>query len=174
MEERLPPYVLRDRQAVDVPMREALLEFEAHDVFIKGGNAVDPQGNVGILMGHDQGGTIGLALGTVVARGAHLIAPIGLEKLIPSVPEAARKCGQLRQKYHLGMAVGLMPLVNARVITEVQALEILAGPQATHVASGGINGSEGTVVLVAEGSEEDVARAFRLVEGIKGGPPVRA
>jgi DNA-binding beta-propeller fold protein YncE len=172
-EERLPPYVLRDGQPIDVPMREALAEFEAHDVFIKGGNAVDPQGNVGVLMGHERGGTIGSALGIVVARGAHLIAPVGLEKLIASVPEAARRCGQLRQRYHLGMAVGLMPLVNARLITEVQALEILAGAQAIHVASGGINGSEGAVVLVAEGPEEEVARAFRLVEGIKGEPPVR-
>ncbi|HID87971.1 MAG TPA: hypothetical protein EYP55_11450, partial [Anaerolineae bacterium] len=117
-EERLPPYVLRDGEPVDLPMREALLEFEADDVFIKGANAVDPQGNVGILMSHDRGGTIGMALGIVVARGAHLIAPVGLEKLIPSVPEASRHCGQLRQKYHLGNPVGLMPLVNARVITE--------------------------------------------------------
>lgn len=173
-EERLPLYVLRDGQAVDVPMQEALQEFEAHDVFIKGGNAVDPEGNVGVLMGHGRGGTIGSALGIVVARGAHLIAPIGLEKLIASVPEAARRCGQLRQKYHLGMAVGLMPLVNVRVLTEIQALGILAEVQATHVASGGVNGSEGAVVLVAEGPEEDVARAFRLVEGIKGEPPVMA
>ncbi|MFQ6057747.1 MAG: hypothetical protein ACE5MB_02550 [Anaerolineae bacterium] len=172
-EDRLPPYVLRNGQPVDVPAKEMIREFEADDVFIKGGNAVDPQGNVGILMANERGGTIGMALGTVVARGAHLIAPVGLEKLVPSVPEAARKCGQLRQKYHLGSPVGLMPLVNARVITEVQALDILAGVQATHVASGGINGSEGAVVLVAEGSEEDVARAFRLVERIKGEPPVR-
>jgi hypothetical protein len=65
-----------------------------------------------------------------------------------------------------------MPLVTATVITEVQALEVLAGVEATHVASGGIGGSEGSVVLVVEGADEQVQQAMHLVESIKGEPAV--
>ena len=45
----------------------------------------------------------------------------------------------------------MMPLSSAKVITEVEALRILAGVESYHVASGGNSGSEGAVVLVAEG-----------------------
>ncbi len=58
------------------------------------------------------------------------------------------------------------------MITEIQAFEVLADVSATHVASGGIGGSEGTVVLVLEGNEADIDRAFELVKEIKGEPPV--
>ncbi|MEW6232560.1 MAG: hypothetical protein AB1566_09655 [Chloroflexota bacterium] len=173
-EERLSPYVLLRGEPVDVPAKEFIKEFEAGDVFIKGGNAIDPQGHVGILMGDDRGGTIGMALGTVTARGAHLIMPVGLEKMVPSVIEAARMCGINRLSYALGKRVGLMPVTTGRAITEIQALALLCGVTATHVASGGIGGCEGSVVLVVEGSAEQVRRAFELVEAIKDEPSVPA
>jgi hypothetical protein len=69
-----------------------------------------------------------------------------------------------------GHFVGYMPLVNAQVLTEIQALKVLCGVLATHVASGGIGGSEGSVVLTIEGMEEDVDRAFALVKALKGEP----
>lgn len=172
-EERLPALVLLHGQPVDTPAKEMIKEFEANDVFIKGGNAIDPQGNVGILMANDRGGTIGMALGTLTARGAHLIMAVGLEKMISAVPAASRRCGQQRLKYAMGLKVGLMPVVNATVVTEIEALALLAGVKATHVASGGIGGCEGSVVLVVEGSDEQVQAAFALAEGIKGESPVR-
>ena len=61
-----------------------------------------------------------------------------------------------------------MPVVNAKVITEIQALEIMSGVTATHVASGGVAGSEGAVILSLSGSETVVRDAFELLEGIKG------
>jgi hypothetical protein len=65
-------------------------------------------------------------------------------------------------------------LTNANVVTEIQALKILAGVSAKLVAAGGIGGSEGSVVLVAEGGGPDVKRAFSIVESIKGEKPVPA
>lgn len=165
-------YVLVDGCLVDVSAREIIPEFEAGDVLIKGANAVDAEGRVGILMADDQGGTIGMALGVMAARGCHLIVPVGLEKMVPSVSEASRKCGILRLKYAMGLKVGLMPVVNATVVTEIQALRLLAGVEATHVASGGISGCEGAVTLVVEGSDEAVRKAFETVEGVKGEKPV--
>jgi len=171
--ERIPAFVLVNGQPVTVEVAEAIREFEAGDVFIKGANAVDPNGHVGILLGNDRGGTIGMALGTLTARGCTLIVPVGLEKLVPSVIEAARTCGITRLKYAMGGKVGLMPVVNATVITEIEALHVLTGVEATHVSSGGIGGSEGAVVLVVEGTDAQVSSAFELVQHIQGEPPIQ-
>jgi len=51
-------------------------------------------------------------------------------------------------------------------------LAFLAGVRVTHVGSGGVGGSEGAVVLVVEGEEANVDKAFRLVREIKGEPRV--
>lgn len=169
---RMEPYVLVDGRPVDVPAKEIVQEFEADDVFIKSANAVDAGGRAGVLMANEKGGTIAMALGPVIARGCHLIVPVGLEKMVPSVVEASRKGGILRLKYAMGLKVGLMPVVNATVVTEIQALRILAGVEATHVASGGIGGCEGAVVLVVEGTDEAVRQAFEVVEKVKGEMPV--
>ena len=107
------------------------------------------------------------------ARGCKLIVPVGLEKLIPSVPEAARLCGQGTFYYSQGTRVGIIPLVNAKVVTEIQAFRILFGLEAHHVGGGGVNGSEGSVVIVAEREKEGLDRAIRLIESIKGEPPLR-
>jgi hypothetical protein len=85
---------------------------------------------------------------------------------------AAQKCGALRFKYSMGLPCGLVPLANHKIVTEIQAFAILAGVNATHVASGGFAGSEGAVVLTLEGNEADIERAFSIVKAIKGEPPV--
>lgn len=168
-EKRIPPFVLKDGEVVSMTPLEALQGFTADDVYIKGANAVDAEGHAGILMANDRGGTIGSALGIIQARGSNLIVPVGLEKLVPSVIEASKRCGQGRFRYATGHRVGMMPLVNAKVVTEIQAVEILFGDvRVTHVASGGVAGSEGSVVLVLEGDEEGVKRAFDFISGIKG------
>lgn len=169
---RTKAYVLVDGRPVDAPAKEIVQEFEADDVFIKGANAVDAEGHVGILMASDQGGTISMAQGPVIARGCHFIVPVGLEKLVPSVIEASCKGGILRLKYAMGLKVGLMPVVNATVVTEIQALRILVGVEATHIASGGIGGCEGAVTLVVEGTDDAVQKAFEVVEGVKGEKPL--
>jgi hypothetical protein len=59
-------------------------------------------------------------------------------------------------------------MVNAKIVTEIEALGVLAGVTAVHVASGGIGGSEGSVVLSVDGDEASLEKAFTLVKGIKG------
>lgn len=171
-DEWIKPFVFVNGTLVEKDAAEAVKELDARDVFIKGANAVDPDGNAGVLMASLVGGTIGGALGIVVARGTHLIVPVGLEKLIPSVIAATKKCGIGKLRYPDGGTVGLMPVVGATVVTELEALEILAGVKATHVASGGIGGSEGSVVLVVEGPDRRVRAAFELWERIKGEPAI--
>jgi hypothetical protein len=170
-----PHHVIRRGQVVEgADSRQEILGFGPDDVFIKGGNAIDPEGNAGILTSGLTGGTIGMAWPVVTARGSHLVMPIGLEKLIPSVTEAARHSGIYHFKWSMGLPVRLTPVVLGTVVTEIQALALLAGVRATHVGSGGVGGSEGAVVLSIEGEESRVERAFEIVKAIKGEPPVAA
>lgn len=144
--------------------------FERGDVAIKGANAVDAQGNAGVLAANPQSGTIGALLSRVAVRGAFVIMPVGVEKLIACVPEAAAGWGQLTLSRCMGTRVGLVPVSSALVVTEIQALGLLAGVAVRHVASGGVGGSEGAVVLLLEGYPENVAKAWDLVQGVKGEP----
>jgi hypothetical protein len=173
-DEWIKPYVFVDGVPVEAELADAIKELDGDDVFIKGANAVDADGNAGILMANSMGGTIGAAMGAVVSRGTHLIVPVGLEKLIPSVLAAAGKTGIKRLKYPSGGTVGFMPVIGATTVTEVQALSILAGVKATHIASGGIAGSEGSVVFVVEGPDSRVRAAFELWESLKGEPAIPA
>lgn len=142
------------------------------DLVVKGANAVDPMGNVGVLASNSQSGTIGALISFVAVRGLPIIFPVGLEKLIASVPEAANGWGQLTLHKSMGERVWLYPVTSGLVITEIQALGLLAGVKARHVASGGIGGSEGAVVLLLEGYEESIEKAWEIVSSVKGEPPI--
>lgn len=170
LNKRTPPIVLKAGQPAGISAQQAFKEFGPEDVFIKGANAVDAEGNVGVFVAGETAGTIGMAWPVITPRGSHLIVPVGLEKMVPSVAEATRHCGINRFKYSIGIPTALIPMANGKVVTEVQAIELLSGAVATHVASGGIGGTEGAVVLAIEGAEAKVKRAFDLVKGVKGEP----
>ncbi len=149
-----------------------ILDFGPDDVFIKGGNAIDREGNAGIFTASLKGGTIGMCWPIVTPRGCHLIMPIGLEKMVPSVIEAAKHSGVYHFKYSTGLPAKLTPVVLGEVVTEIEAFAVLTGVKAYHLGSGGVGGSEGAVVLALEGDEKRVESAFELVKSIKGEPPV--
>jgi len=136
-------------------------------VFIKGANAIDLDRNVGVLLQNDCGGTIGMALGILAARGSHLILPVGLEKLIPSVPDASNMCGLQTVDYATGTKVGLMPVMYGKTITEIDAVYLLSGADAVHIASGGLGDSQGAITLVIYGVAQKVERAIEIIEQIK-------
>jgi hypothetical protein len=166
-------HVIRRGQVVEgADSAVEILSFGPEDVFIKGANAIDLDGRAGIFASSFKGGTIGMAWPVVTPRGSHLLMPVGLEKLIPSVPQAARCTGLHHFKWSTGLPARLMPVELGQVITEIQALAILAGVRATPIASGGVGGSEGAVVLSVEGEEAAVDTAFETVTRIKGEPPV--
>jgi len=149
-----------------------ILNFKSGDVFIKGANAIDNEGNAGVYVASVKAGSIGVAWPIITPRGCHLIIPVSLEKLIPSVIEASKHTGIYHFKLSTGLPVKLIPMPLAMVITEIQAFAILAGVRAYHVGSGGVGGSEGSVHLSLAGDEESVTRAFELAKSVKGEPPV--
>jgi hypothetical protein len=169
--------VVEDRQSArfflkgEVQQMDALKffdTFEKGDLVVKGGNAVDFEGNAGVLASNNQGGTIGGILSFLAVRGVPMIMPIGLEKCVGSVIDASTGWGQLTQSRTSGLNVWLYPVTCGLVVTEIEALGILCGVAARHVASGGIAGSEGAVVLLIEGDAKGVEKAFNLCESVKG------
>ena len=145
-----------------------LLEsFQAGDIYIKGANAIDIYGNVGILMGSPTGGTIGAALSIVMARGCTLIIPVSLEKLIPSVSAALPLLGQGKVDKVMGVPVGMMPIMagTATVVTEIEAIQILSGVVATPVAAGGMEDCQGAMTLHLQGDHAGVEQIWNWVSG---------
>lgn len=160
----------------EIRTNEIVKEMGAGDVFIKGGNAVDLFFNTGILIGAGDGGTIGNSIGTIIARGIELVCPVGLEKLIITpVDEVASLSGIHKVGYSTGLPVGLFPVTSGTTITEIQALELLTNEDIDiiHMASGGINGAEGSTVLQISGEDEGVKQLIDLVKQIKGEPPLK-
>lgn len=170
---RLKPFVFQNGVKQEINPSDMVKEFTADDVYIKSANAVDPEGNAGVLMSDDTGGTIGAALGILNSRGSHLITPVGLEKMISSVIKASVLCGKQTFLKAMGDPIGYMPLVNSMVITEIEALRILADVEAVHIASGGVGGSEGAVTLVIEGTKSQVDKGFKVAEKVKGEPSIK-
>ncbi|MBN1858103.1 hypothetical protein JW848_02735 [Candidatus Bipolaricaulota bacterium] len=133
------------------------------DVIIKGGNALDPFGNVGVLMAHPGGGTVGKYYALALARGIPLIIPIGLAKMIlGSVLDLAPEMGQASLDRAMGLPCGLHPILGT-IITEIEALDLLYGVDAFHVASDGVGRGVGSVSLLLKGEQESVERAFDAI-----------
>ncbi len=166
------PIVLHKGERVDKTLAEAMDDYHRDTVIIKGGNAVDPEGNVGVIAAGSSGGTVGATWGTAIAQGLKYIYPVGLEKMIASVQEASGWAGAKTLDYSMGADFGLffMPKESGVLVTEIEALKILAGVEAKHIASGGIGQSAGAVVLIAQGEEAAVKRAIGIVESVKGEP----
>jgi hypothetical protein len=171
-EDRVPSKFFHRGDIVEMESRDFLKTLERGDVVVKGGNAVDLDGNAGVLVGNETGGTIGALLGIACVRGIPIIMPVGLEKLIPSVSEAAAGWGQLTLSYAMGLPCWLTPVTTGLVITEIQALGLLAGVSGRLVASGGVGGSEGAVVILIEGYEDNLNKAVEAVKAVKGEPMV--
>ena len=170
------PPILRLVKGKPVPpvptMDETMAGWDDKCVFIKGANAVDPEFNAAIFNAHPGAGTIGFAFGKICGMGIPLIVPVGLEKLIPSVKLASTQLGHARVDYFNGQKIGMLPLINAKVITEIQAFKILFGLDAVHVGGGGVSGSEGTIVLSVEGDKQSVNESIEEIDTIKGEPPL--
>ena len=144
------------------------------DILLKGANAVDPYGNVGIAMASDTGGTMGQFYMALKAKGVETIYPVGLEKLIPSVTDAARLGGVMKLGKSIGAVVGMACVCDGRVFTEIEAIESLFGIEAVPFASGGWGGAEGSVTFIAEGEDADVNECLEFINRIKGEPPLKA
>jgi hypothetical protein len=142
-------------------------QMTSSDVYIKGVNALDAQGNVGILCG-ERGG-LGLVLSAWKKKKFSLIFPAGLEKLIPiPVRQAAIEAKQAKYEYGMGLPAGLFAYPAGTSVTEIDAVKILSGAAAIPIASGGLGGAEGATTLIIKGTKEQVTEAIKFIEQSKG------
>jgi len=149
-------------------LRDLLEEMGPEDVFIKGANALDPEGNAGVLVARMDCGTVGRVMCWGLGKGIHLVFPVGLEKLIPvSIKQAALEAGIMKMDYSIGAPVGLLP-VTGTVVTEIDAVKMLIGAKATPIASGGLKGAGGATTMVINGDEDQIQRAVSLIKDVKG------
>jgi hypothetical protein len=59
------------------------------------------------------------------------------------------------------------------VVTEVEAMKLMADVEITAIAAGGIGGAEGSIVFLVEGKEVEVRKIIKVVESIKGESQIR-
>ncbi len=158
--------VLRRGVPLEISPKELADSLGAGDVVIKGGNALDPWGIVGVLLASSSGGTVGRYLSLALARGVDVIIPIGLEKAIHgSVVDIAQELGSQRVDLAMGLRCGMQPLVG-HVVTEVEALSTLFGVEATQIAAGGVGAGRGSVSLLIQGDAGAVQNAFDLITSL--------
>jgi hypothetical protein len=150
-------------------LRALLEEMGPNDVYVKGVNALDVEGKVGVLWGNlTEGGTAALVMSTQRRKGFKVIFPAGLEKLIPfPIREVAKEARRFEYDYSMGMPCGLLPCEGI-VVTELKAIEILSGAVAVPISAGGLGGAEGAVTLVIKGEKERVTKAIQKIEDSKG------
>ena len=158
--------VIRNGEEIEIERQELLDSLTAGDVLIKGGNAIDPWGDVGVLMASRTAGTVGRYYSIALARGMEVVIPISLQKAIHTpIDELAREMGSGKVDLSMGLACGLHPLVG-HVITEIDALEALFPVQVSQIAGGGVGSGAGSISLLITGQESPVRAAFDLVQSL--------
>ena len=175
--------ILEKGKVVDIPLPEAAKKLKAGDVVMKGANALDYKNKLAATNILDPaGGTLGATFPIIVARKAHLVIPVGLEKLVAgdmvdltlkmrepmeSLPAPAGSSSSAFPGYN----VPSMWLLTGEIVTELEAIKILTGATAFQSSAGGISGAEGGLWLVFRGTPDQVKKALELVKSIQGEPP---
>lgn len=141
-------------------------ELKTGDVILKGANAFDARGQAAVQVGHPKGGTILATLPAVIGRRVRLIVPVGLEKrVLEDVHVLAQRCNAPDAE---GPRLCPMP---GEIFTELDAIHLLTGAEASLIAAGGIYGAEGSSWLGITGTEEQVQTAAELIHSVAHEPP---
>lgn len=165
--------VLLDRGKVrdadsDAALDEVVVEMGEGDVLIMGANALDVERRAAIMVAHPLGGAAARILPAITARGVTTIVAVGWEKLIPClIEEALLAAGTQTTQLAMGAAVGLVP-VSGIVVTETDAVGMLAEVKTTVIGAGGVMGGEGSTTFVIQGERVEVKKAWEIVISVKG------
>lgn len=152
----------------DSALNKVAVQMGKNDVLITGANTLDVNRRAAIMVAAPLGGTAGRILPGLIARGVTTIIAVGWEKLIPCpLEEALTAAGRETIDLAMGSAVGLIPLWGT-VVTETDAISMLAKVKATVIGAGGIMGGEGSTTFVIEGELSQVKKAWEIVHSVKG------
>ena len=143
-------------------------DLKTGDVVLKGANAFDARGQAAVQIGDSKGGTIHVTLAAVFGRRVRLIVPVGLEKRVPEdVNVLAQKCNTPGAK-----GPRLMP-IPGEIFTELDAIRLITGAEASLIAAGGVYGAEGAAWLGVAGTEEQIQAAANLIREVSSEQPCR-
>jgi len=175
--------ILEKGKVVDIPLADAVKRLKAGDVVMKGANALDYRNKMAAINILDpSGGTTGSTMPFIIARKAHLVIPVGLEKLVAGdLVDTTLKMREPVESLDVPAGSGSSPfrgstipsmwLVTGEIVTELEAIKILTGATAFQSSAGGVSGAEGGVWLVFRGTREQVSNALKLIQSIQGEPP---
>lgn len=154
-------------KSIDTCFGEVVQSFGKADIAIIGANAIDSNGRAAMMFGSPLGGMPGCGFAGLMAQGCKIIIACGLEKLIPtSIECAVRAAGMRSMDWSMGMSVGLTPLIG-ELITEPDAIRLLADVECFVIGSGGIHGAEGASTLVVSGIATEVEKIMKIVLALK-------
>jgi len=175
--------ILEKGKAVDISLEDAARKLKAGDVVIKGANALDYKNKIAAVnILHPEGGTTGITMPLIVARKAHLVIPVGLEKLVATdivdltlkmrepMETLSAPAGSSKAMYP-GDHLPSMWILTGEIVTELEAIKILTGATAFQASAGGVSGAEGSVWIVFRGTRDQVKKALDLTKSIQGEPP---
>lgn len=154
----------------EISLQEAVEMLSPQDVVIKGANLLDYKNKLaGVCIGSPTAGTAGTVVPFAIARRAHMIIPIGLEKLVAgNLVDIAEMLNNPTAR--LG-EVPSMYCISGHIITELEAFKLFADVKVYETACGGIGGQEGGRWFAIEGAKNQVQKALKTVDKILGEPP---
>ncbi len=152
---------------VDSCIEEVIKSFSINDLFITGANAIDCFGNAALLIGSPCGGGYGKVIGAIYTEGFKTLILATSDKLIrENINELYDKVHRQDCDYSNGMACGLAP-IHGKIITEIEAIKMIADTDAYIFAHGGIDGAEGGCAIQIEGEESEISKVLNIVDKIK-------
>ncbi len=152
---------------VDKKLAETVAGMGSFDIAICGANLVDVQKRAAMMAGSPLGGAPGQVVSTLEAEGITTYIAAGLEKFAPCFrEEAIRACGRKRIDTAMGMAVGLIPIPGC-LISELEALSILADVESCIIGRGGVKDGEGSTTFVISGEKTEVLKIVEMISSLK-------
>lgn len=151
----------------DMKYLKGLRSTQPSDIIFKGANLVNVRaGKAAVCIGHPTGGTMGMFLPFVEGQGVRLIIPVGLEKQTSQDLDALE--AQSRADHERNPKVPWLKVLPGEIFTEINAIRQFADVDVYQLASGGISGAEGAVMLAINGSAEEVEKALAAVQSVRG------
>ena len=150
-----------------VPLGECLNEMGPGDLYVKGVNTIDPNGNAGVLTANPDGGTITRAMSYARQKRFGILLIATSNKLInTSIEEASKATGRDKLDGAMGIPTSLFK-VDGSLVTEKEAFQ-WHGIKATSISGGGLCEAEGAFVYVLEGNEGAIKACLELIGECKG------
>lgn len=152
---------------IDQTLPDELHGFTRNDLIITGANAIDCYNQAAMMAGSPGGGNPGQSLSSWYSEGVPVLIVAGIEKLIPgNLTEIIQRTGRTGKRLAWGMAVGLMP-IPGELITEIEAIKLLAEVDAFVIGSGGLGTAQGATTIELLGQKNELDKLIDIFEDVK-------